>query len=317
MKRTFAYRLFNGTHELTHLATQKRKGFIFPLEILIFFAVFIISYLASVIPGFLAGLILLVVQGEEGMQRLVNMDGATSTAVGLFFTAVPMLIVILFCVFLQKRSVQSMGFRGRDFLIQYGKGLLVGFAMFSLVLAIGALFGGFRFAGMEQPIQPAFLLLFFLGFMLQGMEEEVVCRGYFMISLSRRSPMWLAVLLNAAVFALGHIMNPGAGIFPMINLIIFGIFASLYMLRTGNIWGVGAIHSIWNYVQGNFYGLPVSGMTDMPSLMRFELSGSALISGGEFGPEGGLPVTLVYLIGILLTLFLPEKEKGESEQTVL
>ena len=187
--------------------------------------------------------------------------------------------------------------------------------MFSLVLAIGALFGGFRFTGMAQPVRPALLILFFLGFMLQGMEEEVVCRGYFMISLSRRSPMWLAVLLNAAVFALGHILNPGAGIFPMINLIIFGIFASLCMLRTGNIWGIGAIHTIWNYVQGNFYGLPVSGMADMPSLMRFELSGSPLISGGEFGPEGGLPVTIVYLIGILLTLFLPEKERLRRRET--
>ena len=33
---------------------------------------------------------------------------------------------------------------------------------------------------------------------IQGMAEEVLCRSYFMVSLARRYPMWVAVILNAS-----------------------------------------------------------------------------------------------------------------------
>ena len=315
MTEVFAKRLVQEQHELTRLATEKKRGLIAPLEILVFIAVFFVTQIAAAIPGIFPGIfigiILAVIYGPDGIGQVeaIISDPVFSTGTALFFTSLPLLLTILFCMLIQKRSVMSMGFRGKDFAVQYLKGLLVGFVLFTLVIAIGTLTGGFRFTGVSDQFHVLFLLLFFAGFMIQGMEEEVICRGYFMVSLSRRSPMWLAVLINAVLFALMHLFNPGIGVLPIVNLMLFGAFASLYMLRTGNIWGVGAVHTMWNYVQGNIYGLPVSGITEMPTLVRFEQTGSTLINGGEFGPEGGLVVTAVYLAGILLVLFLPERKR--------
>ena len=94
----------------------------------------------------------------------------------------------------------------------------------------------------------------------------------------------------------------------IINLFLFGVFAALYFLRRGSIWGIGAIHSIWNFAQGNIFGCKVSGSLSGESLFRTNYIGeSILFNGGSFGPEGGLAVTIVLFIGIVV--LLPMKNK--------
>ena len=101
-------------------------------------------------------------------------------------------------------------------------------------------------------------------------------------------------------------MNNGISLLAIINLTLCGIMFSLYMLRTDNLWGACAIHSIWNFVQGNFFGLPVSGIDSGDSVFRFSLiEGSDLANGGAFGLEGGLPCTIVLTAVILVLLFVP------------
>ena len=57
-----------------------------------------------------------------------------------------------------------------------------------------------------------------------------------------------------------HLANSGITVLAFLNLTLFGVFASVYFIKRGNIWGIGALHSIWNFVQGNFYGIRVSGI---------------------------------------------------------
>jgi membrane protease YdiL (CAAX protease family) len=149
--------------------------------------------------------------------------------------------------------------------------------------------------------------------MIQGMAEEVLCRSYLLISIGRRYPMWLAVLLNALFFAILHLANPGMGVLPFINLTLFGVFASVYFIKRGSIWGIGAVHSIWNFVQGNFYGIKVSG--NNLSCTVFEstvIESKNFINGGDFGLEGGIAVTIVLVLGTLLLLIRPAKSKVEE-----
>ena len=220
-------------------------------------------------------------------------------------------IVLLYCRFAERRPLSSMGYVKRGAVSQYLSGLGVGFAMFAAVVGLGTVLGGFRFEGFTDSFRPGILLLFLGGFLFQGMFEEAMCRGYIMVSLARKNSVLLAVIVNASIFGLMHAFNPGFGPLPVVNLVLFGFFASVYMLRTGNIWGVAAIHSIWNFVQGNFFGLSVSGMPLMPTVFRFSSTDNALISGGDFGPEGGLPVTVVLVVGIALVLLVPKKGKEQ------
>ena len=115
--------------------------------------------------------------------------------------------------------------------------------------------------------------------------------------------MWVAVFSNAVIFAALHLLNNGISVLAFINLVLFGVFASLYFIKRGSIWGIGALHSMWNLVQGNFWGLRVSGIASECSIFRSTMvEGRSIINGGAFGPEGGLGVSGVLLIGICILL---------------
>ncbi len=221
----------------------------------------------------------------------------------LFATIGMTVVVILFCRLIQKRKPDTLGFIKSGMGKEYLTGLVVGFVMFSSAVLICVAAGAIKIEGFSETFSILMFFLFLLGFMLQGMAEEVICRGYVMVSIARRYSMWTAVISNAVIFAALHLLNNGISVPAFINLVLFGIFASLYFVKKGNIWGVAAVHSVWNLVQGNFWGLRVSGMVTECSVLRSTMvEGRELLNGGAFGPEGGLGVSVVLLVGICVLL---------------
>lgn len=272
------------TSNLVTVARKSGKGDKLWLELLKCCGVFLI---VELIVGFICG-VLLIVFG------LVESDAAWNFAslLGLIFG----IFGIILCGKLEKMPVVSMGFVRKEALSSYLKGLLIGFLMFSAVVFSGTALGAFEFIGFTKNFQPAILALWFGGFLIQGMFEEVMCRGYFMISIARKSSILTAVIANSFLFAIMHYGNDGFNILPFVNLMLFGLFTSLTMLATNNIWCVGAIHSIWNFVQGCFFGLSVSGMPLMETVFVFKSTNKSILNGGDFGPEGGLLVTFILVI---------------------
>jgi multisubunit Na+/H+ antiporter MnhB subunit len=58
--------------------------------------------------------------------------------------------------------------------------------------------------------------------------------------------------------------------------------------------------------------LPVSGASDSDGLLvSVRPTGSEIIGGGSFGPEGGLAATVVFVIGIALVL-LASRRRGAA-----
>ena len=122
------------------------------------------------------------------------------------------------------------------------------------------------------------------------------------------------MFISSFVFALLHFGNNGINIIAFINLFLFGLLMGLYILKRGNIWGICAIHSVWNFIQGNVMGLSVSGMDKSSSVFMFEIKeGYNLVTGGDFGPEGGLIVTLVLLIAVGLVKSLKTNKHEISD----
>lgn len=202
-----------------------------------------------------------------------------------------------------------MGFNGKNAVGQYFAGLLVGFVMMSACVAISWASGSMKFTGFTLGGGIGLLLCFLIGFVLQGMSEEVFLRGYFMMSVAGKNSILLAVISNAIIFAVLHLFNPGVSVIGILNLILFGLFASVYTLKMNSIWGICAVHSIWNFAQGNLFGIKVSGMDAKVSVLSFlPTETGTLINGGDFGLEGGLAVTIVLALSTLIVLMLPGKE---------
>ncbi len=237
------------------------------------------------------------------------------TYVMLLATGLGTLTVLFFCRVIEGRKLRTLGFLKEKAGIQYLAGLGIGFLMFSAVVGLTYLCGGLQFEGYSG--FSWMLLITLLGYGIQGMSEEVICRGYFMTTVMRHHSVWLAIGLNSLFFGIMHGANAGFSLFALINLILYAVMISLYVLRTNSLWGACAIHSIWNFSQGNFYGLPVSGIDSGDSVFRMSLSGSAFINGGDFGLEAGLPTTIVMSAVICILLFVPlpflDRKNGEAE----
>lgn len=306
-------------------ARNGQNGWNFCLEILMFFALYIVSGFAQLLIS-VPGQVAVMLDNQEyvqaalakDMERMIELAAEMLFAeemmvISLFANIMMIVVVILFCKHVQNRSLSSLGFVKTDASVAYIKGVIIGFVMFSAAVLLCVLTGAMKFEGLSGTFTTATFLLYVAGFMIQGMAEEVLCRGYFMVSLARRYPMWFAVIVNSVMFGMLHFANAGVTPLAIVNLTLFGIFASLCFIKTGNIWLSGAMHAIWNLVQGNFYGVKVSGMNIVCTFLSSTMTkGKEWIHGGDFGLEGGIAVTIVFVVSILMLCFI-EKNRNRSE----
>ncbi len=300
--------------------TPPRTGMV----ILTFFLVFLVSMLAQsiLLSFFQVGSILssdvfreMIASPPQSYSEVMSYVAALLSSfpdwfmvVQLFSTAVTIAACLFYCRVMEKRSWVSLGFTKKGAALEYAVGLGIGLILFGAAVAFCCATGQLTLSVTPSPAV-GMILLYFLGFMVQGMSEEILCRSYLMVSMQNGCPLWVAILTNALIFTLLHLGNPGVTPLALINLMLFGIFASLYTLRRGSIWGIGAIHTVWNFAQGNIFGISVSGLSGNPSLLTATTSeGGALIHGGAFGMEGGLGVTIVLVIGCAVMLLMKTKK---------
>ncbi|MCQ2516965.1 MAG: CPBP family intramembrane metalloprotease [Saccharofermentans sp.] len=223
------------------------------------------------------------------------------------------IMVLLIARFFDKMPMRTLGIKKEKLVIRYLIGLVTGFAIFSLAVLICHLTGALTI-NVDTNSNKLLIPLFFIAWMIQGFSEEILCRGWLMGSICKRYSTLTGVLVNSVFFAALHCLNSGLTPLALVNLFLFGVFASVVYLISESIWTVAAIHSIWNMVQGNFYGISVSGNPTSTTVFTSELiAGKELINGGAFGLEGGLGVTTVLLMGIIIAYILYRKNILESK----
>ena len=297
------------------------------LKILIFLLVFYVGQIAEGLPMIVAVMPKLMAWATEQMQitgtidetamqdKLQNLLADPSiTKIMLYCTIFATLITLLFCRFIEGRKLNTLGFSKKNAIWHYLAGLGVGFLLFSLVVLLSLCMGGITWTGL-QSFSITSILVMLGGWLLQGMSEEVICRGYFMTTILRDyNPVW-AVIVNSIFFGFMHAFNNGFSLLAFVNLVLYAVMISLYVLRTNSLWGACAIHSVWNFVQGNFYGLPVSGIDTGGTIFSVSLVENAnLANGGDFGLEASLPCAIVMLIAIAVLLLVPMKFLENQEK---
>ncbi len=311
-----------GTNTLIEeaAATSKRRSVVNIL--LMFLAVFGIG---SLIAGSIASLPMtyfamfddelmsLMMSDSMDMEAILEAYESAMPSWGSVFSLIGnagiIIATVYYCTKLERRRLFTLGFTRKNAIPEYILGLLIGLSLFGLAYVGILVFDGADMPILNTGVSIPILLLFFVGYVIQGMAEEVLLRSFLFISLSARLNTAVAVAVNSGLFALLHLANPGVTVLSIINLFLFGVFASLYFLRRGSIWGIGAVHTIWNFAQGNIFGCSVSGTGSGESLLTTVFRDNAsLVNGGAFGPEGGLPVTVVLVIGIIVVLFMKNKE---------
>ena len=204
--------------------------------------------------------------------------------------------VWLFQKFVNRESFTSIGLEFSGYKDDFVSGLLLGVGL--IVLGFGTLYI-FNFLSVASIQFSLIDQLFYLSlFAVVSLNEEIAIRGYILQNLSSSFNKYIALVLSSLVFMIMHIGNPNMSAVPLFNLFLAGLLLGVYCIHKNNLWFPIGAHFTWNYFQGPVLGFEVSG-NDVDSIFIQSLNGSELITGGEFGFEGSIILTVLMIIGIV------------------
>jgi membrane protease YdiL (CAAX protease family) len=211
-----------------------------------------------------------------------------------------------------KRPFCSLGFERQRVLQRVLRGSLVGglmvVAMAGLTMIPGASLapGELRMKGLAA-VGPGLLVL--LATAVQSSAEEALFRDWLLSSIGSRYGSGIGILVSSLLFATAHLLNAPTPL-AWLNLVFFGTLAAFLSLAEGGLWGACAWHTVWNWVEGGLLGMVVDRALNPGLLVSIRTKGPDLITGGAFGPEGGVAVTAVLLIGIGLIVVRTRRFSG-------
>jgi len=298
-------RVFSKENEIFSLAKQSRLLPNVFFTLLIFILITIIGDLFLLPLGFINKLPIstrsLFVQATSFAVKLLLPFGSTIIA---FF---------LWVKIIEKRSIQSMGFTKGNIFNKYLRGFIIGILMMASSVLLMALLGMIEFESGNSSTQGISALggifIVLIGWIVQGASEEIMLRGWMMPVIGARHNVPLSIFISSSLFGALHLANNNVTVLSVINLVLFGMFAAFYVIWEGSLWGICALHSAWNWTQGNLFGLEVSGMnTSGGILLNLKTKGPDIITGGLFGPEGGLIETLLLSTGIVILIILIQRK---------
>ena len=144
--------------------------------------------------------------------------------------------------------------------------------------------------------------------------QELLLCGFVFQTIRRNSNAIIAILVSAILFAGYHDGAFKDEWLPMVNVFAAGLLFCLAYIITGSLWLPIFIHFTWDVLLGPVLGLTESGRSDLGAGWKmFVVNGPPLFTGGKFGLEGGLVVTLTAFIIISLMYF----SRRQKIQTLL
>ena len=207
---------------------------------------------------------------------------------------------------IEHRPLLSYGYTGDHKLTRFVGGIVCGLFCLSVLIAILWWSGWLVFD--RQLLNGFTAIKYALGwgfvFLLVGLYEESLLRGYLQFTLTRGIGFWWAALLLSIAFALAHLGNGGESLLGLVEVGIGGLVFCLSLWFTRSLfWAVG-FHAGWDWGQSFLYGTPDSGLLMKNHLLASHATGKVLWSGGTVGPEGSaLVLPLVILLGIGMWLW--------------
>jgi len=187
-------------------------------------------------------------------------------------------------------------------------GLLIGGGSIAAVVGLMAAVGLVRYEPAPGTLGDfvAAIGAHFLVFAVAAAAEEALFRGYAYQVLVEGLGAVAATVLASAAFAVAHLANPNVSALPVLNIFLAGVLLSVAYLRTRSLWFATAVHLGWNWTMASVLALPVSGIDFLaPPLYRGESGDPAFLTGGGFGPEGGLAATIAMGLALMALLRIP------------
>jgi hypothetical protein len=135
-------------------------------------------------------------------------------------------------------------------------------------------------------------------FTVAAFVEETLFRGYAFQTLIQWVTFLPAVVAFSVLFAYAHYFNPNVTMLSLVNVGLAGVWLSVAYMKTRSLWLPFGLHLSWNFSQTSLYAFPTSGGSlEGQKLWDSVQTGPVWVTGGAFGPEGGVLATVALIVG--------------------
>jgi membrane protease YdiL (CAAX protease family) len=165
----------------------------------------------------------------------------------------------------------------------------------------------------NEPFRWPSLLFVSILLLFGAVGEEMLFRGYAFQVLVKGIGAFATILPMAVLFGLAHSLNLNFGPLALANTILWGVVLGYSFLRSGDLWLPIGLHFGWNWTLP-LLGVNLSGFTMNVTGYTMHWKFGGLLSGGAYGPEGGLLTTAV-VIGLFFYLGKAPIQHQETFQT--
>jgi membrane protease YdiL (CAAX protease family) len=200
---------------------------------------------------------------------------------------------------------------------RFWQGAVWGIAMIAAIIFLIRAFGGFTFGALalHGPHLWGYAVLWGVVFILVGIFEEFLFRGYAQFTLSMGVGFWPAAVLLSAGFGAIHLHNAGEDKIGALSVFVIGMFFCLTLWRTGNLWFAVGLHAAFDWGETFLFSVPDSGLVAPGHFLNSSLHGPAWLTGGLVGPEGSVMSFVVVGITAVIFFFVyPTKKESQPIQ---
>jgi hypothetical protein len=239
------------------------------------------------------------------LKGVLSFGGAVPAVYYLAYLIVSVLVAYFvyraYVRLVEKRAVSELSSSGAP--VELGLGTLIGLGLVAVSVVLLWAVGFYGVLGANA------LAVVFVSLANDGagaFVEEVILRGVFFRIPEERLGTWVALAISVVLFALLHLTGPGATIVSTVVVgVEGGVLLSAAYVLTRRLWLAIGIHFGWDFSQDALFGVGKGA----EGVLRGELSGPGLLSGGSTGIEGSV-VALLMCLAVSALLLAGARRRG-------
>jgi uncharacterized protein len=233
----------------------------------------------------------------------------------LFIVAgfVPMYAIARF----QKEKLNHYGLTRDGLFTDTALGFGLGFILVLLTVCILQMAGSYQWLGQNKDVDVALPLIICL---VVGIAEELIFRGFIFNTIEKGLGTRYALVITSILFAGAHLLNPvplNQRIIGCLALVFEAglLFNAAYLINR-RLWLPIGLHCAWDYFEGPFFGMVVSGVDISKPFYHAKLVGDFMQTGGDFGPEASLTgFVLGTTFGVILLIVAIKRKQWIDRPT--
>lgn len=244
----------------------------------------------------------------------ITNTGLTNLLAFVLITPITYFAYWLYVRYVEKRNTTELSSpkAGREF----GIGSLLGFGLFSVVIAVLWLLGFYRINGLN--LEWLSLIGALAGALVSGFVQELIFRAIIYRIAEEWLGIWWAVAISAVLFGLIHLTSAGATLFSALAVALqAGVLLAAAYALTHRLWMAFGLHAAWDFANDGVFGVGVAGQTgqSLQGLLQANLNGPKLLTGGALGVEASVITLVVVLIAgiFLLRMAYLKSQWGSSK----